>query len=624
MRQTTIRALSNYSRSITNVSERDFFGISDITSKDIAAAFSSKNKLPKDQLSKKYEPLIRARHRLANDESNVDMTFGRVRFDKDNITKAHGQYEPSNTKKLYDTVDIKQMFVADDSKENQVNVNNYINEGNTSIGNVPYKISEVSPAIDISDVLRMFKSSDAMEMVSKYSNKPPLTFYFEDSYNKVQESPTPINKVGCDLSEDTSHEPTTKSTSGLEDSEFKPNHEQTSQEFRPRLLLELEANLGIEQVPIDELDPLSEEYNRRIEESLGDYDFDTTLDKKYDVKGESRPVRALDYLKKVRSQRVEPTAKGLKHRLQTSERPYPLKTQIKLDSQGFRNYTNQVPDWSSIRRVDLLTHIKKCILYNNYDILALNKPYGIASHDEARSREAIDMNSLVQEVANSMNIETVYLVHRLDKTTTGVLLFATSKERANHLNKLFKSDAIKKTYWCITKGVPDPESAVIDMPIGELKVAGKLRSCPVSECLDESKQLARKYREARRAITEYHVLRATTQTALVEVKPRTGVKHQIRCHLGFGLKRPILGDHKYSHIGKLAPQKLSTQLLNALHLRQAKVRTLPIHLHAKTIVIPGAKANGETLFISAPLPKHFIDNMKSLKLYDDEIRQMSS
>ncbi|GBN78334.1 Mitochondrial RNA pseudouridine synthase rpusd4, partial [Araneus ventricosus] len=90
------------------------------------------------------------------------------------------------------------------------------------------------------------------------------------------------------------------------------------------------------------------------------------------------------------------------------------------------------------------------------------------------------------------------------------------------------------------------------------------------------------------------------------------IKHQIRVHFGFGLSCPILGDHKYSHLDKLAPQKLQSDLLQRLHVRQSKVRHIPMHIYARSIFIPQYK-DGRNLFVMAPMPIHMSKNLQRLK-----------
>lgn len=614
-------ATRQHIKTLAGLAQKDFFGIHDITSKDIAAAYANVIKLAPKQRDRKYDALMGSRVRLTNDVREETADFGAVRYDDDNAVQMHGQYEEGNTEKLYDTIKVKQMFVLDsEGTSSQERCSEEIivthpEQIKPELGNPPYKISEVQAIKELDEVLRLFWSeNDRAKSMLRYSRKPPLTFYF-DGVERTTEQPkdTPHELCVPLVTRVVSNKKTSQAPGDGPGPE--PEPESAPEIRRPQQ--ELDALAGTEglRAPLHELDAMSEEYMERELELQKSDRFDRRVDAQFDVAPEpAKKMKALDYLKQVRAGKIEPTAKELKRHLETTDHPYSLKPEIKLDSKGYNNYKYQVPDWYSVRRTDALNYIRKSIVYNNYDILAINKPYGIASHENIRGRGVFDMNDLVTEVAKSMRIERVHLAHRLDKTTTGILLFATSDKTARVLSDLFKKGEIKKTYWCITKGIPNPPKGVLDIPIGEFLVAGKLRSVPVPEGLQEDKQLAKRYREARRAVTEFEVLDRTKHMALVQCTPQTGVKHQIRCHLGFGLKTPILGDHKYSYLNKLAPQQLPQQVLDAFRVRQSKVRSLPVHLHAKSIAIPGVKANGEMLFIEAELPQHFHDNMKTLQL----------
>nr|KAG5686875.1 hypothetical protein BaRGS_015553 [Batillaria attramentaria] len=115
------------------------------------------------------------------------------------------------------------------------------------------------------------------------------------------------------------------------------------------------------------------------------------------------------------------------------------------------------------------------------------------------------------------------------------------------------------------------------------------------------------------AITEYEVLAQQDSMALVELRPLSGVQHQIRAHLAQALNAPILGDHKYSHMDKLAPQRLFPEALQKLGIRQAQVRYLPMHLHAKSLVLPEWRGRNN-VFINAVIPKFFLRSLKTLKI----------
>ncbi|KAJ8312677.1 hypothetical protein KUTeg_010050 [Tegillarca granosa] len=156
----------------------------------------------------------------------------------------------------------------------------------------------------------------------------------------------------------------------------------------------------------------------------------------------------------------------------------------------------------------------------------------------------------------------------------------------------------------------------IVIPMVEGSVDGKRRMVlrpDTAENEDVKLVMKKSSIETHEAITNYKILKSKNTTALLECRPETGVKHQIRVHLAWGLGTPILGDHKYTYINKIVPQKLTSEMLQRLGIRQSKARYVPMHLHAKSILIPEFM-NGQNLSVSCRLPPHFEENMKRLKL----------
>ena len=121
------------------------------------------------------------------------------------------------------------------------------------------------------------------------------------------------------------------------------------------------------------------------------------------------------------------------------------------------------------------------------------------------------------------------------------------------------------------------------------------------------------------AVTEYKTLQTSGKlVSLLEVKPVTGYKHQIRVHLSLGLGCPVVGDHKYTSAGEMGkPQKLAGETLHALGIRQSRVRDLPVFLHAKHIQIPEIVPDKQ-IWVDAPLPHFFNRAMKRLRLKPDK------
>jgi tRNA pseudouridine65 synthase len=192
------------------------------------------------------------------------------------------------------------------------------------------------------------------------------------------------------------------------------------------------------------------------------------------------------------------------------------------------------------------------ILYQDSDLIAINKPHGLLVH---RSSIATNTDTYaVQELRNQIN-QHVYPVHRLDRKTSGVLLFALKKEVITNLMKQFEDHTVSKTYWSILRGYSDDEGT-IDYALTNDK--GKTQ-----EAITHYKTLDR---------TEIPVpfgKHATSRYSLVEAKPETGRMHQLRKHFAHIL-HPIIGDrpHGCNKQNKLFLEKwnMGTMLLHAQQL----------------------------------------------------------
>lgn len=192
------------------------------------------------------------------------------------------------------------------------------------------------------------------------------------------------------------------------------------------------------------------------------------------------------------------------------------------------------------------------ILYQDAHLIAINKPHGLLVH---RSPIATNTDTYaVQELRNQID-QHVYPIHRLDRKTSGVLLFALNKELIPDLMKQFEEHTVSKTYWAILRGYTEDEGT-IDYALTNDK--GK-----VQQAITHYKTLDR---------TEISVpfgKHSTSRYSLVEAKPETGRMHQLRKHFAHIL-HPIIGDrpHGCNKQNKLFLEKwnMGTMLLHARQL----------------------------------------------------------
>ncbi|XP_077493906.1 uncharacterized protein LOC144104646 [Amblyomma americanum] len=297
----------------------------------------------------------------------------------------------------------------------------------------------------------------------------------------------------------------------------------------------------------------------------------------------------------------------------------PESASLKLDSKGFLILKSEVrPNLHTMLRSEAVDMLRKRVLYDANDLLILDKPYGMICHGPAEGvPDACVLSRLLPDLSSALyhgeDIK-LHTVHRLDRDVTGVLVLAKTQRMADVLQTLFEEHNIIKTYHAITFGVPDRLDSTIDMPLAEGSVGSCKRMVICPKLDPEFERLVPKFKKTYEAITKYRVLSSHGRAAYIEVKPVTGVKHQIRVHLGFGLRCPILGDHKYSHLRYMGPQRLSGDMLTRLNVRQPKARHIPMHLHALSILIPEI-LDGRNLTVRAHLPHHFVKNLKRLNLH---------
>jgi 23S rRNA pseudouridine955/2504/2580 synthase len=218
--------------------------------------------------------------------------------------------------------------------------------------------------------------------------------------------------------------------------------------------------------------------------------------------------------------------------------------------------------------------LKSLTLYEDADVLVLNKPMGLAVQGGSGTTRHLDG---MLEVLRDAQGQRPRLVHRLDKDTAGCLLVAKTRFAASALAKSFRSRSARKIYWALVAGVPKPRQGRISTFLAK------------EEREDDSfMRIARHGEEgASHAVTYYAVVEtAARQLAWLSLKPVTGRTHQLRAHMAH-IGHPIVGDPKYF-------AKENWELPGGVQNR--------LHLLARRIVVPHPR--GGTIDVTAPLPPH--------------------
>jgi tRNA pseudouridine32 synthase/23S rRNA pseudouridine746 synthase len=219
---------------------------------------------------------------------------------------------------------------------------------------------------------------------------------------------------------------------------------------------------------------------------------------------------------------------------------------------------------------DEIKFVRSLVIYEDADVLALNKPAGLSSQGGRGQVHTLDelLNAFAKASGNRPR-----LIHRLDRDTSGVILTARTKPAAAMLGKAMMGRRIRKTYLAILAAAPEPRQGLIEAALrrDESGREAFMRICGAD------------HPDAEAARTRYRTLAATQAGALVELNPQTGRMHQLRVHLA-SIGRPIAGDARYG---------------GALMLAGAPVPRLM--LHAAALEFPHPDGSGP-MRIEAPAP----------------------
>ncbi len=235
------------------------------------------------------------------------------------------------------------------------------------------------------------------------------------------------------------------------------------------------------------------------------------------------------------------------------------------------------------------------ILYEDGDVVVINKYAGIMVHNDGRSKEATVVDWFLSRTPSARDVgepgstqdglplERSGVVHRLDKETSGVLILAKTQDAFLFLKQQFHDRLVRKEYRAFVYGTMKEKWGVINRPIGRSAKDFRLRS---------AERGARGV--LRNAVTNWELIGQSDTCAYLKVIPKTGRTHQIRVHLK-SLSRPIVGDTLYAQ--REIEEKGSFGFSR-----------LALHAFSITLVLP----NGEEKTFSAPLPIDFDEAVHTL------------
>jgi 23S rRNA pseudouridine1911/1915/1917 synthase len=233
------------------------------------------------------------------------------------------------------------------------------------------------------------------------------------------------------------------------------------------------------------------------------------------------------------------------------------------------------------------------ILYEDDDVLVINKGAGIAVHPGAGRITGTLANAIISHTEDVSKIGGELrpgIVHRLDKDTTGVLVIAKTDPAHISLSKQFKDHTTARTYLALVWGTFKESEGSIDIPLGR--------------DLTHRKKISPRTRKGRTALTHYRVLTSYPQMTLLEITPRTGRTHQIRAHLS-AINHPVVGDQVYGR--KKAAQGLPKALDEALK----KVKRQFLHAQKLGFIHP---VNGSYMEFTAAPPQDMDEILRLLKV----------
>jgi len=242
---------------------------------------------------------------------------------------------------------------------------------------------------------------------------------------------------------------------------------------------------------------------------------------------------------------------------------------------------------------EMKQNIKEQIIFIDNKLIVINKPAGLLTIPDRYDPDLPNLVNLIENIFGQ-----VWVVHRLDRQTSGIILLARDSETHQKLSLLFENREVNKSYHALISGCPDWEKKTIDLP---LMTDG-----------DRSHRTIVDKKSGKPAQTNLRVIERFRHFTLLEACPKTGYTHQIRVHLA-AINYPVLVDNLY---GKNAPLFLSDIKTNYHKTKDQEsplLSRLALHAHSISFNDP---AKDQPQMFTAPYPKDFFTTLQKLRKFD--------
>ncbi len=244
------------------------------------------------------------------------------------------------------------------------------------------------------------------------------------------------------------------------------------------------------------------------------------------------------------------------------------------------------------------------VLYEDDNLVAVNKPAGLRVIPDSFNAALPNLLTMLESryrKALGQEGQQLWVVHRIDMHTSGVVIFARTPEMHRHLNRMFEHGEVQKTYWAVVRGHVQPREGRIDFPMAPHP--SRSRMMIISE-------------KGKPARTDYRVLEEFEHFTLVEVYPRTGRTHQIRVHFQ-AIGNPLAIDPIYAKTLSIDISNLKRDVVRKRHSLDetppALMQRLTLHALRLSFTHP---LTGKSFEVEAALPKDFRALLSALRKWD--------